>query len=77
MFSENIPQFDGEAANVKGNAYYEICKDSDELESEEDLSFHMMNDHNPEEVLKLYGHDWIEERRHCIRKHSPFERTWK
>ena len=74
---ENIPQLDGATANVEDKNYCKICKNSDEIESEEDLSFHMMNDHDPNEVLEIYGHNWIEERRHCIRKHSSFERIWK
>ena len=43
--------------------YCKICKNSDEIESEEDSSFHMMNDHDPKEVLAMFGHNWIETRR--------------
>ena len=53
-------------------AYCFICKNSDELESEEDLGCHMMNDHDAKEVLGHYGKPWIEERRHYIRRGSPF-----
>ena len=56
-------------------AYCFFCKNSDELESEEDLSCHMMNDHDAKEVLAHYGKAWIEERRHFIRRGSPFV-TW-
>ena len=54
--------------------YCRICKNSDEIESAEDLSFHMLNDHEPEKVLEIYGQDWIEERKYCIRRGSPFEK---
>ena len=56
-------------------AYCFFCKNSDELESEEDLSCHMMNDHDAKEVLSHYGKAWIEERRQYIRRGSPFV-TW-
>jgi hypothetical protein len=39
--------------------FCKICKDSDELESAEDLSYHMINDHDPQEVLALYRNNWI------------------
>ena len=76
-FIGTIPQLDGglEAKSNDPN-YCKICKDSDELESAEDLSYHMMNDHDPQEVLALFGHNWIEERRYCIRKGSPFEKCF-
>ena len=74
-FTENIPQLDG-GLEVKTDDpnYCIICKDSDEIESAEDFSYHMMNDHDPQEVLAIFGQTWIEDRRHCIRRGSPFEK---
>ena len=73
--TENIPQLDGvpEEAEIDDPNYCIICKDSDEIESEEDLSYHMMNDHEPQQVLAIFGPTWIEERRYCVRRGSPFE----
>ena len=72
-FSENIPQLDGES-NTNDPTFCPICKNSDELESAEDLDYHLMNDHDPQKVFAIYGKEWIENRRKCIRKWSPFER---
>ena len=69
-----IAQVDGADEHDDPNYCY-ICKNSDEIESEGDLSYHMMNDHPASEVLSLYGEAWIENRRYCIRRGSPFE-TW-
>ena len=75
-FTGNIPQLDGESVCVRNDSNYcKLCKNSDEIESAEDLNYHMMNDHDPQEVLALFGREWIEERRYCIRKWSPFE-SW-
>ena len=52
--------------------YCKICKDTDQIESAEDLSYHMMNDHDANKVIAIYGIEWIEERRYCIRRGSPF-----
>ena len=74
-FTENIPQFDGGLDDKSDDDpnFCVLCKNSDEIESAEDLSYHMMNDHDPEEVLATFGRNWIEERRYCIRRSSPFE----
>jgi hypothetical protein len=74
-FTENIPQLDGgpEEAKIDDPNYCIICKDSDEIESAEDFSYHMMIDHDPHKVLAIIGQTWIEERRHCIRRRYPFE----
>ena len=68
------PQLDGglEAKTDDPN-YCIIFQDSEEIEYAEEFSYHMMNDHDPKEVLASFGHTWIEERRHCIRRRSPFE----
>ena len=68
----SVIAFDGEFE--QNEPYYcKLCKDCpDELEYGEDLSYHMMNDHEPNEVLVNYGQDWIEARRYCIRRWSPF-----
>ena len=69
---DTIPQLDGDLDFLNEPNYCKICKDSDELETAEDLSYHMMNDHDPQDVLANYGQDWIDGRRHCIRQWSPF-----
>ena len=47
-----IPQHDGGLEpEINDPNYCKICKNSDEIESAEDFSFHMMNDHDPNEVL--------------------------
>ena len=72
--TENIPQLDGESEqDVNEPTYCKLCKECpDEIESAEDLSYHMMNDHEAQEVLDNYGQQWIEDRRYCIRRWSPF-----
>ena len=72
--TEMIPQLDEVLEpEINDPNYCKICKNSDEIESAEDLSYHMMNDHEPQEVLVIFGQNWIEERRHRIRRSSPFE----
>ena len=47
-----IPQLDGgHESEINDPNYCKTCKNSDEIESAEDFSFHMMNDHDPKEVL--------------------------
>ena len=47
-----IPQLDGGLEpEINDPNYCKTCKNSDEIESAEDFSFHMMNDHDPKEVL--------------------------
>ena len=72
--SENIGSDQMIDRNVEHDdpAYCYICKNSEQLASEEDLSYHMMNDHDAKEVLAIYGEAWIENRRYCIRRGSPF-----
>ena len=69
-----IPQLDGESSEQECEKpnYCKLCKECSELETADDLSYHMMNDHNPEEVLQIYGRQWIDDRRYCVRKWSPF-----
>ena len=73
--TEMIPQIDGGLEpEINDPNYCKICKNSDEIESAEDFSFHMIYDHDPKEVLAMFGQNWIETRRHCIRRGSPFEK---
>ena len=72
--SATIPQLDGETDLVCKDTYCKVCRECpDEMETSDDISYHVMNDHYPKEVLKMYGQEWIEQRRYCIRKWSPFE----
>ena len=57
-------------------SYCKICKScSRETESEEDLWWHLMNNHNPVDVVDNYDKEKIEEKRYCVRKGSPFS-SW-
>ena len=50
--------------------YCKICYD--ETQCEEDLWWHLMNNHYPAEVLNHYDAKIIEQKRYCVRKGSPF-----
>ena len=68
-----IPQLDGGLEIVNEPTYCRICKDChEEIETAEDLSYHVMNNHETNDVVLNYGMDWIESRRYCIRRNSPF-----
>ena len=54
-------------------SYCKLCRTcEEETDTAEDLNYHLMNNHQPQEVLANYGQTFIEERRYCIRKGSPF-----
>ena len=68
-----IPQLDGEIDITSEPTYCKICKECpDEFETAEDVNYHVMNNHETQDVLFNYGKDWIEDRRYCIRRFSPF-----
>ena len=76
-----IPQIDGTGDTLKSvvnePSYCKICKECpDDLESREDVNYHVMNDHEVKDVLMEYGRPWIEERKYCIRRSSPFEEDY-
>ena len=53
--------------------FCKICQSChDETKTSEDLNYHVMNNHEVNHVYKIYGHDWVEQRRYCIRRGSPF-----
>ena len=55
--------------------YCRICKEvCEEMETAEDVSYHIMNNHEIDEVITEYGQDWIQERIYSIRRGSPFEK---
>ena len=71
--NDAIPQLDGDIDISSEPTYCKICKECpDEFETAEDVSYHVMNNHETQDVLNNYGKDWIEERRYCIRRFSPF-----
>ena len=71
--NETIPQLDGGLEISNEPTYCRICKDChEEIETAEDLSYHVMNNHETNDVISNYGRDWIEIRRYCIRRNSPF-----
>ena len=53
--------------------YCRICEECpEEMESSEDISYHVMNDHETKLVYEKYGKLSVNERRYCIRRVSPF-----
>ena len=73
LSDDAIPQLDGDIDISSEPTYCKICKECpDEFESAEDVNYHVMNNHQTQDVLNNYGKDWIEDRRYCIRKFSPF-----
>ena len=73
LSDDAIPQLDGDIDISSEPTYCKICKECpDEFESAEDVNYHVMNNHQTQDVLINYGKNWIEERRYCIRKFSPF-----
>ena len=73
--SGTIPQLDGVGDSIETrDTYCKVCKECpDEIETSEDISYDVMNDHDTNEVLAAYGQELIQERKYCIRKWSPFE----
>ena len=54
-------------------SYCKLCRTcEEETDIAEDLSYHCMNNHQPQEVLEHYRQKYIQEKRYCIRKGSPF-----
>ena len=73
-----IPQVDGidkfDISDVLKPTYCKICKECpEEMETIEDISNHVMNDHETNHVYEKYEKLRIEQRRYCIRRHSPFK----
>ena len=69
----SIPQMDGAGDVIDYNLFCKICEDCHEdTKTIDDLSYHVMNDHEVADVMESYGQIWIEERHHCIRQGSPF-----
>ena len=57
--------------------YCKICAEvCEEMETSEDVFYHIMNNHELDDVLKEYGQEWIQARKYGIRKGSPFGK-WK
>ena len=72
--SSPIPQIDGCNDAMNEPNYCKVCKCCpNEIETSEDISYHVMNNHVVKEVIDAYGQDWASERRYCIRRWSPFE----
>ena len=69
-----IPQTDGISDMIPDKATFcKIYQESHEdTKTSEDLSFHIMNNHEVKHVLEAYGHEWAEKRSYCIRRGSPF-----
>ena len=71
--SSPIPQLDGLADMHEPN-YCKVCEECPhEIVTSEDVNYHVMNDHEAHEVQEKYGDEWIQARRYCIRRGSPFE----
>ena len=70
-----IPQVDGSNDVINEPTYCKVCRECpDEIETSEDINFHVMNDHEVMAVLETYGQEWASERQYCIRRWSPFEK---
>ena len=70
-----IPQVDGSSDVLNEPTYCRVCKECpDEIETSEDINFHVMNDHEVMEVIQSYGKEWASERQYCIWRWSPFEK---
>ena len=55
--------------------YCKICEECpEEMETSEDVNYHVMNNHETKLVYEKYGKLWVEERRYCIRRNSPFNK---
>ena len=68
-----IPQIDGNSDKIDETTFCRICKDwHEETKTSEDLSYHIMNNHETSHVFEAYGHEWVEQRKSCIRRGSPF-----
>ena len=73
--SSPIPQVDGmsEYEDMLKPTYCKICQECPyEIETSEDISYHVMNDHEANQVYEKYGKLWVDQRRYCIRRGSPF-----
>ena len=71
-----IPQNDGACdLEVLQPTYCKICEECpEEMETSEDVNYHVMNNHETKLVYEKYGKLWVEERRYCIRRNSPFNK---
>ena len=71
--SSPIPQIDG-CNDANEPTYCKVCrKCPNEIETSEDVNYHVMNNHDKKEVLEVYGQEWARTRKYCIRRFSPFE----
>jgi hypothetical protein len=71
--SSPIPQVDG-LTDIHEPNYCKVCEECpDEIVTSEDVSYHVMNDHEVFAVREKYGNEWIKEKQYCIRRGSPFE----
>ena len=70
-----IPQVDGsnDVNVINEPTYCKVCKECpDEINTSEDINFHVMNDHEVKSVIENYGQAWASARKYCIRRRSPF-----
>ena len=67
----NIPQIDSESSDIFEENYCKACEECPE--TSEDVNYHVMNYHEANAVIQKYGHEWVNQRKYCIRKDSPFE----
>ena len=70
-----IPQIDGivDSDIVLKPTYCKVCEECpEEMECSEDVSYHVVNDHETNLVYEKYGKLWVDQRRYCIRRGSPF-----
>ena len=76
--SSPISQIDG-ASDIDElkPTYCKICEECpDEIETSEDVNYQVMNDHATNLVYEKYGKLWVNDRRYCIRRNSPFNKKF-
>ena len=65
-----IPQVDvsNDVNGINEPTYCKVCKECpNEIETSEDINYHVMNDHEVKLVIDSYGQEWASERQYCIR----------
>jgi hypothetical protein len=74
--SSPIPQIDG-FSDLELTSKPTYCKICEEMETSEDINYHVMNNHETSMVYAKYGKLWVEKRQYCIRKNSPFNQVYQ
>eukprot|EP00092_Neocalanus_flemingeri_P078449 GFUD01097580.1.p1 GENE.GFUD01097580.1~~GFUD01097580.1.p1 ORF type:complete len:227 (-),score=45.55 GFUD01097580.1:81-761(-) len=69
----NLESSDETFNRTEKPTYCRVCKEvCEEMATAEDISYHVMNNHETEEVTREYGNVWIDKKLHHVRQGSPF-----